>query len=177
MHMNKSCLWLSWSPGLKRNAWNEWFCTQKTATFWSYLTNPAAPPCRRLVYRRLSQTHLLWGPIDHCNRGHEEGMFYLIGNCFSWMWWHGRHSKGRYLGDGEELEDRTNDALNVCYIESPDPLSNSKFNDVDFYVETFTHVNEPVACAGSCTGSPLEFNEGNQGEKTFIKESRRKDSR
>ena len=124
MHMNKSCLWLSWSPGLKRNARNEWFCRQKTAAFWSYLTNPVAPPCRRLVYRRLSQTHLLWGPIDHCNRGHEEGMFYLIGNCFSWMWWHGRHSKGRYLGDGEELEDRTNDALNVCYIESPNPVSN-----------------------------------------------------
>ena len=64
-------------------------------------------------------------------------MLYLIGNCFSWMCSHGQHPKGRYLGDGEELEDRTNDALNVCYIESPNRLSNSKFNDVDFYVETF----------------------------------------
>ena len=55
---------------------------------------------------------------------------------------HGQHPKGRYLGDGEELEDRTNDALNVCYIESPNRLSNSKFNDVDFYVETFTYFDE-----------------------------------
>ena len=145
--MNKSCLWLSWSPGLKRNARNEWFCRQKTATFWSYLTNPAAPPCRRLVYRRLSQTHLLWGPIDHCNRGHEEGMFYLIGNCFSiWAHWNlsfpahglGLDSIALPFGKGLENEEKVL-MINITPFDKAidGPLSQSS----DFWVFVFLTLN------------------------------------